>query len=81
MNDIIDIHADDYALSENSNIDILDLCLKGFLNSVSVIPNLSCFENSVKRFFEIQNKLDRKILVSIHLNFIEGVCCAKRSFA
>lgn len=60
MNNTIDIHADDYALSENSNSDILDLCLKGFLNSVSVIPNLSCFENSVNKFFEFQKILDKK---------------------
>lgn len=80
MSDIIDIHADDYALSENSDSDILDLCLKGFLNSISIIPNLSCFENSAKKLLEIQSKLDKKILISLHLNFMEGVCCAKKEF-
>ncbi|MGI0530113.1 ChbG/HpnK family deacetylase [Treponema socranskii] len=46
----IDIHADDYALSEHSDKDILFLCQKGYLNGVSVIPNMPCFNDSVERY-------------------------------
>lgn len=76
MNSIVDVHADDYALSKNSDDDILKLCAEGFLNSISVIPNLACFEKSVKQFFEVQKSLNQKILVSVHLNVMEGKCCA-----
>lgn len=79
MNSFVDIHADDYALSENSDNDIIALCKDGILDSISVIPNLSCFENAAKKFLEIQENASKKILVSVHLNFMEGKCCAQKS--
>lgn len=78
MSSSIDIHADDYALSENSDNDILKLCAEGFLDSISIIPNLSCFEDSVKNFLAMQKELSKRILVSVHLNFMEGKCCAPK---
>ena len=79
MNRIVDIHADDFALSENSDRDILQLCKEGKLDSISIIPNLECFETAAANFFSVQEKLDKKILVSVHLNFMEGKCCAEKS--
>lgn len=79
MNSFVDIHADDYALSENSDNDILTLCKGGILDSISVIPNLSCFENAVQKFLKIQKAASKKILVSVHLNFMEGKCCSQKS--
>ena len=79
MNRIVDIHADDFALSENSDKDILQLCREETLDSISIIPNLECFETAVANFLSIQEKSDKKILVSVHLNFMEGKCCAEKS--
>lgn len=79
MNRIVDIHADDFALSENSDKDILQLCAEGKLDSISIIPNLECFETAAAKFLSIQGKSDKKILVSVHLNFMEGKCCAEKS--
>ena len=79
MNRIVDIHADDFALSENSDKDILQLCREEKLDSISIIPNLECFETAVANFLSIQEKSDKKILVSVHLNFMEGKCCAEKS--
>ena len=79
MNRIVDIHADDFALSENSDKDILQLCKEGKLDSISIIPNLECFETAVAKFLSAQEESDKKILVSVHLNFMEGKCCAEKS--
>lgn len=78
MNRIVDIHADDFALSENSDKDILQLCSEEKLDSISIIPNLECFESAAANFLSIQEKSDKKILVSVHLNFMEGKCCAEK---
>lgn len=74
-----DIHADDYALSVHSDDDILHLCGNGNLDSISIIPNLSIFESAVQKFKEMQQKTAKKILVSVHLNFMEGFPCAERN--
>lgn len=79
MNSIVDIHADDFALSEKSDRDILQLCAEGKLDSISIIPNLECFETAVAKFLSVQEESDKKILVSVHLNFMEGKCCAEKS--
>ena len=79
MNRIVDIHADDFALSENSDSDILQLCAECKLDSISIIPNLEYFETASAKFLSIQEKSDKKILVSVHLNFMEGKCCAEKS--
>ena len=79
MNSIVDIHADDFALSEKSDRDILQLCAERKLDSISIIPNLECFETAVAKFLSVQEESDKKILVSVHLNFMEGKCCAEKS--
>lgn len=79
MNSIVDIHADDFALSENSDRDILQLCAEEKLDSISIIPNLECFETATRKFLSVQEKLNKKILVSVHLNFMEGKCCVEKS--
>lgn len=79
MNRIVDIHADDFALSENSDRDVLQLCAEEKLDSISIIPNLECFETATRKFLSVQEKLNKKILISVHLNFMEGKCCAEKS--
>lgn len=79
MNSSIDIHADDYALSYNSDNDILELCSGGYLNSISIIPNLDCFHQSAERLLKLQKALGSCVLLSVHLNFMEGRCCADKT--
>ena len=71
---MIDFHADDFGISENSCNDINDLIEKGYLDSISVLPNMSSFAYAVKLFNE--GKYRDRIDVTIHLNFLEGHCCA-----
>ena len=59
MNSIVDIHADDFALSEKSDRDILQLCSEGKLDSISIIPNLECLETAVAKFLSVQEESDK----------------------
>lgn len=74
--DCFDVHADDYALSESSDNDIVALCKNGKLCSISIIPNLRIFDSSVKKFLEAKDNGCENVKVSVHLNFMEGKCCA-----
>lgn len=74
---MIDIHADDYALSLNTSEEILDLMHQGILDSISIIPNMSCYEPCIKR---LQNEVpDLPFLpkLSVHLNLVEGISLCK----
>lgn len=77
-NCIIDIHADDYALSDNSDTDIINLCLNGKLDSISIIPNLNIFYESVKKFIDSADTFPKNVKVSVHLNFMEGKSVLKK---
>lgn len=72
LNSLIDFHADDYALSQNSDDDIINLCKEGKLDSISIIPNLQVFESSVLKLNEAKKHFPKKIKISVHLNFMEG---------
>lgn len=81
MNDkkqaLMDIHADDYAVSVHASKDILALLRNNKLNSISIIPNFPCFDECLdllREYFEEENK---GVNVSIHLNLMEGVACSK----
>lgn len=70
---LLDFHADDYGISKNSCNDILKLISDGLLDSISILPNMSTFDYAVKEF---QSLTSNKPLVTIHLNLMEGHCCA-----
>lgn len=72
----IDIHADDYALSPSSDLDIITLCKAGKLDSISVMPNMAICDTACKLFLNEKSNFPKKIKISIHLNFVEGKCCA-----
>lgn len=78
-NKYLDIHADDYGLSKNSDKDIISLCKEGKLNSISIIPNLEIFKESVDLFSTEKNSFPNSVKVSVHLNFMEGKCCCEKS--
>lgn len=74
----IDVHADDYGLTMNTSIDIMEGVNAGKLNSISIMPNTTCFDVAKKYFFE--NVLENRMpLISVHLNFMEGYCVADKS--
>lgn len=75
IKNILDFHADDYGISKNSTDDILTLLNKGYLNSISILPNMNTFDYSVKLLKEYL-KTNPELKITIHLNFMEGHCCA-----
>jgi len=70
----IDIHADDYGVSAHASEDLLELLKEEKLNSISVIPNMSCYESCMNRLHEEWDKLEEKPLISVHMNLMEGHC-------
>lgn len=72
----IDIHADDYALSVNTSKDMLDCMKAGKLNSISIVPNMSCFGQCMELLYAEIPNLPFLPLMSVHLDFVEGRCLA-----
>lgn len=73
----IDIHADDYGLTMNASKDILEGINAGKLNSTSILPNMSCYDEAL-RWWKQELKRGMTPKVSVHLNFMEGHCCAPK---
>lgn len=71
-----DIHADDYALTVNTSRDMLSCMLKGQLDSISIVPNMSCFDECMELFYESIPRLPFLPEMSVHLDFVEGRCLA-----
>lgn len=53
----IDIHADDFGESVHASRDILECLKDGKLNSISVLANMSCFEECVRLYREAQGRI------------------------
>ena len=70
-------HADDFGISRNSCDDIIKLLSDGLLDSISILPNMSTFEYAVDQLKAfIHSNPDKKPQIIIHLNLMEGHCCA-----
>lgn len=73
----IDIHADDYALTVNTSRDMLSCMKKGQLDSISVLPNMSCFQECLELLYQAVPELPFLPKMSVHLDFVEGHSLAK----
>lgn len=73
-----DIHADDYALTVNTSRDMLECMQAGKLDSISIVPNMSCFEECMELLYEQIPNLPFLPLMSVHLDFVEGRSLAKK---
>lgn len=73
----IDIHADDYGLTMNASKNILEGINAGKLSSTSILPNMTCYDDALMLW---NQKLGTGISpnLSVHLNFMEGHCCASK---
>ena len=69
---VMDIHADDYALTVNTSSQILDLMREGVLDSISIIPNSDCYETCISMLKEAIPSLPFLPVMSVHLNLVEG---------
>lgn len=67
-----DIHADDFGVSLKGAEDILECVREGALDSISVIPNMSCYEQCVQRYQQEKEQLSKEPLITVHLNVLDG---------
>lgn len=72
----LDIHADDYALTLNTSKDMLACMRAGKLDSISIVTNMSCFEECMELLYAEIPSLPFLPLLSVHLDFVEGRCLA-----
>jgi len=71
------IHSDDYAISVNASKDILRAIDERKIDSISILPNMSCFEDCINM---LKDKLkDNYIKISVHINLIEGKCVSDKN--
>lgn len=66
------IHADDYAISDHVSESVAEQINTGAIQSISVMPNMSCTEAGIRRLAPYADR----VLVSVHLNLVEGRCAA-----
>lgn len=66
------VHADDYAISRHVSEDIVSQIKNGSIQSISVMPNMTTTEEGIRLLSPYADQL----LVSIHLNLVEGRCAA-----
>lgn len=69
----IDIHADDYALTPNTSKDIIKCLKAGKLDSISIVPNMSCYEECMDLLYKAIPELPYLPLMSVHVNLVEGI--------
>lgn len=69
---IIDFHADDYAISLTNSNHIIECIKKGKLNSISIIPNHAAYRECMELLSQEWDSFSEKPLISVHLNFIDG---------
>lgn len=71
-----DIHADDYGLTVNTSKDMLACMQQGQLDSISIVPNMSCYEECMELLYAAVPGLPFLPKMSVHLDFVEGRCLA-----
>ena len=74
-----DIHADDYALTVNTSRDMLSCMREGKLDSISIVPNMSCFRECMDMLYEAIPEFPFLPKISVHLDFVEGRSLAGNS--
>ena len=70
---MIDIHADDYALTVKTSAGMLELMREGTLDSISIIPNSRCYDECIDMLKQEIGKLPFLPAMSVHLNIVEGL--------
>ena len=68
----IDYHADDYGISMSASRHIIELIKAGKLDSISIMPNMPAFDESMALLLNEWDGLNNKPMISIHLNVVGG---------
>ena len=57
----VDVHADDYGLTLNTSKDIMEGINAGKLNSISIMPNTTCFEEAREYFYKKETVIPKSL--------------------
>lgn len=76
----IDIHADDYALTVNTSKEMLECMREGKLDSISVVPNTSCFDECMEELYSAIPSMPFLPCMSVHINLVEGLSLTDSGF-
>lgn len=68
-----DYHSDDYASSLNASKRILELVKLEKLNSISILPNISCYDECMDYLKSEWDNLPKKPDISVHINLVDGI--------
>ena len=77
---IIDIHADDYALTKNTSEEMLECMKAGSLDSISIVANTGCFDECMDMLYRAIPSLPFLPSMSVHINLVEGLSLADSGF-
>ncbi len=69
----VDYHGDDYAVSVNNSKRMIELIKMGKLDSISIIPNMAAFDECMIMLKNEWASFDKKPLISVHINLIDGI--------
>jgi len=75
----LDYHGDDYAVSPNNSSRMLELIDSGQLDSISIIANMSHFDECMAEFNRHWDMWAKKPLISVHINLIDGMLLSQDS--
>ena len=75
---LFDVHADDYALSIHASREIIQCIKDGKIDSISVMPNMSCFDQAIE-MLKSNVPPEKMPKYSVHLNLMEGHCLSMPS--
>lgn len=67
------IHADDYALTVKTSKDMIELMKEGVLDGISIVPNMSCFNECISLLMSVIPELPFLPAMSVHLDLVEGL--------
>ncbi len=68
----LDIHADDYGLSESNARILIEAIKQGQLNSISIIPTMDCFPECMDMLKEAWDSFPVKPLITVHIDLVDG---------
>lgn len=72
----LDFHGDDYGISRNNCVRFMELIKAEKIDSISILPNMAYFDSAMKYLNEEWDNINKKPLISIHLNIIDGYSLA-----
>ncbi|MBQ0027878.1 MAG: ChbG/HpnK family deacetylase [Lachnospiraceae bacterium] len=73
----LDYHGDDYGISMNNCIRFVELMKAGKIDSISIVPNMGCFDEAMEYLNKNWPDIYSKPFISVHINLVDGFSLAR----